>query len=1106
MSYIPRQVPKSPQLYQSRRHQRSNSQHKHRRNPSSTRPFPSSHRKAIDQHVFIHRNTSIVRLETAESDTQSSTRNATTNAASCRVHGSTQPLANLDIWRSEHQDGMSRNPANHAGAGRHSGGKSNGPAMQPAALPPTRAEAKVNMPVAAGARNWLGLSRVKALWTVAPDTQKQSISDEDKKAATHLYRPWASADLELLAKTSLDCWKSGHQADCEKVAKSLQRSAKDVRTTLQLMLQEYVIYARKTHWPVDQALLISEWAATEFPKCAVLNAKQTDHQKQRGLAAVEKYISVLMCRSHKAVHLESLADMSTQKRDLIINSHIATHPQKKAYEPAETRISQQTKFKSNNDGCADVSDEPENHRTKDLTNAIRVPDKPLETKLPVKQANKTKQFYHVFTAGTDQPSSESARLIDADDTDFRRQTQRKNINLMTRNSRSRKQRTRKAQPLPLLFSHKDPRSSATTADSAQVSEGPAAELCQNPAKIDCKEETAAAPEPESEPEPEPEKSILAHPNNHAIAIQQFTDVIDDSSNDAELSPELSKDTHDISRLDGDIDMHFFDVTAAHRKFIRGFVDSYVERYFDTFYFRIAYQDIVSSRLCYPLQAYVYPHQSIADASLLSDLEKDMLVFSAMDFYGHSQRDTAIDGLNLDSCNHHFHMCLLRAVERCKIYENDANWPSVDAYATAVYNRVIEDMHFIFFESQHSSFAESSLNGESTSQGLQSGYKDISSRLTPFKHRFYLGTMATMLTTRYIQKIGRKSFLDRALLYGYRPVPTASDFDNDFSEDDLEMELETPYSDVAIRGELHNMIMELMPHVSNESTMIAMQRAIEVYNKSIVEYIDGQSNEVSNAFVETEPKPNQAYADQNILETIRLSGGTMTVETTCILARWLSDLWFDRLKKTVLRALMVDHQFGPVPLADVRRWIFEDRSPNGKCIDFILNTRLYNYLKNMRVLMNETKWLFASAAATLRMIELVYVQIQNKGLLQHASVEGYARIFGEFITKHTTNMQKADRRSAPQHADSADACSDSGTSSVAEHAQNKQRSLVDLEQLNDVSQEENRAANGRQPLPEDLDRLAILELEVADIRKKIQGVSGMQQDINEILGILRSKVS
>ncbi|KAJ1813791.1 hypothetical protein LPJ75_003040 [Coemansia sp. RSA 2598] len=641
------------------------------------------------------------------------------------------------------------------------------------------------------------------------------------------------------------------------------------------------------------------------------------------------------------------------------------------------------------------------------------------------------------------------------------------------------------------------------ADSAQASEDPV-EPCPNPAKHGSREEART---------PLPEKSILAQPNNHAIAIQQFTDVIDDSSNDAELSPELSKDTHDIRRLDGDIDMHFFDVTAAHRKFIRGFVDSYIERYFDTFYFRIAVQGTTSSRLCYPLHAYAHSHQSIADASLLSELEKDMLVFNAMDFYGRHQRGRSIHDLDLGNCNRHFHMCLLRAVEKCKIYEDDANWPSVDAYATAVYNRIIEDVRFLFFESQHGGFAESSLDEGAANPGFQPECKGAVDRLAPFKHWYYLGIMATMLTTRYVQKAGRQSFIERTLLYGCRPVPTASDFDNNLSEDDLEMELETPASDVAIRGELHNMIMELMPYVSNGSTMIAMQRSIEVYNKSVVEYVDGQSNEVSSAFAETEPKPHQRYADQNILETIRLSGGTMTVETTCILARWLSDLWFDRLKKTVLRALLVDHQFKPVPLTDVRRWIFEDRSPNGKCIDFILNTRLYNYLKNMRVLMNETKWLFASAAATLRVIELVYAQIQDKRLLEHASVEGYARIFGEFITKHTADARRVDRGSAAprRHSASSMECAlpvspsgdtDPGSESGAEQARRQRQPYDALEELSDAPRD--RAANGRWLLPEE--RLAILELEVADIRKKIQGVSGMQQDINEILGILRSKTS
>ncbi|KAJ1996724.1 hypothetical protein H4R26_006088, partial [Coemansia thaxteri] len=57
--------------------------------------------------------------------------------------------------------------------------------------------------------------------------------------------------------------------------------------------------------------------------------------------------------------------------------------------------------------------------------------------------------------------------------------------------------------------------------------------------------------------------------------------------DVELSPEQSTNTHDFNRYDGDIDLHFFDVPAASRRVIREFVERYIMRFFEVFFYRIS---------------------------------------------------------------------------------------------------------------------------------------------------------------------------------------------------------------------------------------------------------------------------------------------------------------------------------------------------------------------------------------------------------------------------------------------------------------------------------------------------------------------------------------
>ncbi|KAJ1851341.1 hypothetical protein LPJ73_003067 [Coemansia sp. RSA 2703] len=452
-------------------------------------------------------------------------------------------------------------------------------------------------------------------------------------------------------------------------------------------------------------------------------------------------------------------------------------------------------------------------------------------------------------------------------------------------------------------------------------------------------------------------------------------------------------------------------------------------------------------------------------------------------------------LDLNSSDRHFHMSLLAAVQECKIYEDDDNWPSADAYATAFFNRIIEDVQFILFEGHQGTFVNDRISA-SSSQPESSSAKDIAARITPFKRAYYLGILASILSAKYIEQMGRRVFLERAQLAGYRPVPTDVDFDNNLSEEDLEIELGRPSSDVAIRGELHSMIMEMMPYTTNESTMIAMQRAIEVYNRAIVDYVDGQQGEIKRFFANDIARATAVPNSLNsrVLDVISRSKGTMNIDTVCMLARWLSELWFDQLKDDLLNVLLIDRQLRPVSLNEVRRWIFEDHSPNGRCFAFTINTRLYNYLKHMRVLMNETKWLFASAAATLRAIELLLANLHsNCVLLRHVSVEKYAQTFGEFVTNNSSYTGGIEKR----NTNDAHATNIQAISQTPDFDNPHKR----LEALTGAPVD--NAAGIQRDQPHIQMRINALEMEVADIRKTMREMAGMHHDIHEVLTILKS---
>ncbi|KAJ2815660.1 hypothetical protein FBU31_006846, partial [Coemansia sp. 'formosensis'] len=433
-------------------------------------------------------------------------------------------------------------------------------------------------------------------------------------------------------------------------------------------------------------------------------------------------------------------------------------------------------------------------------------------------------------------------------------------------------------------------------------------------------------------------------------------------NDAELSPEQSTDTHDFNRLDGDIDMRFFDVPAASRKVIRGFVDSYIERYFDLFFFRATHPSADGRRLCAALQEVT--NSALTDFELLNEAEQEILCLDVFRFCGGDSK--AQFDINLDRCSLHFHASLLHVVQGVNIYATDANWPSADAYATAVYNRAVEDTHYLAFEGRMEAIGDRVVPALAATQ--RAWFGSVGLRINQFKRVYYMGVIASRLTGKYIQGAGQHVFMDRVGLFGYRAVPTATDYDDNLDDEDMARELENPTTDVSVRGALHSLLMDMVPHATNISTMLAMQRSVEVYNKVAVEYVESRRGEMAGAFTGSAALSVQPI-DLRIVEDAKRANATMITDAICTLARWVADQWFDLLKAGTLKALMVDHQFRPVSLADVRRWIAEDRSPAGKNTEFFLNTYLYDYIKAQRVRMNEAKWLCASAAATLRLIEL-----------------------------------------------------------------------------------------------------------------------------------------
>ncbi|KAJ2204889.1 hypothetical protein IW145_003138 [Coemansia sp. RSA 521] len=878
---------------------------------------------------------------------------------------------------------------------------------------------------------------------------------------------WSSSDSARLAQECMRFWTSGQTVSYQQVARHLQRSVADVQMMLQLMLQEHVLSVHKTHWAGDNQEFVRTWAAIEFPKCPVLNPQRpVSRRGLMGLGGLNRCFSVLKCQrqNQNMSWVVNSLDSNTEPSVAIVSSTRSTTPEQPdplpVATPAATNVPKKTVT------IATSTESPLIEQTKLVDDTVERNTRDAST------------FAAEFTF---QPPSSWPAVTNVFSVAPRKYstTSSKGVNTMSKNSRVKRMQERRKQRT------KPTNDNLVTAPNLNL---------QPPA--------AAEPIKALVSEPDPAASY----QSDILGLVQAMQDVGDDEQEAELSPEQSKDTYDINRLDGDIDIHYFDITASSRKFIREFVESYVEKHFDIFYYRAVMPDI-ATRHCNPTQK--GGNIKLADNALADIIEKELQQFECL----HNLSGHETVRIDLNRADLHFHIRFASAVQKCMIFEGDLNWFSANMYATAVLNRMIEDVHYLAFEDIG---RESRISVGSAGGYVQYVRTDtMVARMNEFKRVHYMGVVASQLTTRYVQSIGRDVFLERVGRMGYRPVPAALDYDDDLSEEALERASEHMWADVSIRGELHSLVMNMVPYTTTTTTMIMMQRAIEIYNKTIVSYFERLRNDLGNVFQGTvEPHG----VGPRVLESITQSGGAVSVAQIGKVAQWLADLWFDRLQRGLLKALMADYQLRPVPLTAVRRWVTEDRAPNGRGVDFILNTRLYTYLKHLRVQMSASKWLYASAVATLRVIERAKATLARPHLLDHVSVPRLTELFRNLVSAEL-GLDRVDSGEllmelfvSPLDAESPCRNGDDAVSGEP---------IVDLDHSMEASR--NRleqlalAASSAPPVPHLTNpvspktasmsaRLEHLELEVTHMRREIHGVSDMRHDVSAILALLSAQMA
>ncbi|KAJ2893363.1 hypothetical protein IWW38_002882, partial [Coemansia aciculifera] len=514
----------------------------------------------------------------------------------------------------------------------------------------------------------LELPKLQLSWPMVTSRRRSTVSVVPQLET----RLWTPEETSLLAHASLRFWVGGRTADLALVARDLRRSVRDVQTMLQLMLQEYVLYAHKAHWSGEEESVIRQWAAAEFPKCSTLNAAGAIRQSPSGLVGASNCLSLLRCRPPSRRDATVLEALYQSAPAIIVDGSEL---------PAQVE--------------SDKQSDSENRDKKDIATVIRqLPAVPPSRQDPELRPNKP-----LFSFTAPMPIQDTSRPetkpTSADP--VATVASRKDVNVLSKNTRSRR-----LYELPIR------RPNASTVAKAEV--------------------------------------VRTKQTTPSTATATTTEAACDL-NDAELSPEQSTDTHDFNRLDGDIDLRFFDVPAAARKVIRGFVDGYIEKFFDVFFYRAIQCNFDGRGLC--------TETASTDLKLADATEREMLCFDKV----------AQTGIDLDRCSRHFHACLLRAVQRVNIYATDANWPSADAYATAVYNRAIEDTHYLALEGRMEAVEGMAAPGPVAAQ--RAWFESVGLRINQFKRFHYMSRIAGWLATKYTQGSGQRVFKERVRKFGYR---------------------------------------------------------------------------------------------------------------------------------------------------------------------------------------------------------------------------------------------------------------------------------------------------------------------------------------------------
>ncbi|KAJ2400032.1 hypothetical protein GGI23_002291 [Coemansia sp. RSA 2559] len=864
-----------------------------------------------------------------------------------------------------------------------------------------------------------GLSSLRLAWSHARDARHGRASDAAQASQ------WAAEEVGALASVSAQYWRSGCAVDFSAVSSEMGRPVGEVRDMLEYMLQGYVRFGGGAFWAGERPELIAGWAAREFPRSPALNPPAhalPGSTLARSSSRLDACLAVLRCRPHSAVYLDTYSADRLGSIPSAQNVVGDFREGMRIHDVDTLSLAQQqssvnnSATQHNHTDLADIVEDGSsiNNTSRNATAASAQGGSAVDQQRQHPESHTSPEIHDggrkqtVLAPTVRKPNHDSEAVSHWD---FRPGVanvplftgglrNHQALNTLSRGSRTRRARRGSFRAEPSLTAVLDgrPPQNHTVEPSASFT------FALSPATTAAAQAMVVKVDKGTSPV-EPAGFLATRQRAHTVA---HTDVAVQATNTTRLSRDSGN--VDVSELrlpgesiiddldslqprlgtsqpDSELDAHFRDIGPEIRQKVRRFVAQFVSDFPSDFQQRVRALQAGKDGLCMTIDN--FPDFEYNNDGFMKAIET---------IYRY------VGGSVIYTCNMFFHVQLLHTIRIHRIPVTEDNWLRVNEFATKVLNKKIEDAQFVVLEeytknksNTSSSGSQRAANGnavnkeDSPPQSLLpsisgSRYDSIvgNEHLSPFDLAFYMDKLAHSYVQFFLQNHSDE-IMKRARSNSYRPMPVALYVDEDKMQK----------FDVDTRNLLIAFIWEDMPTSTLESKEITLLRALELFNAEIA---DRCSFRLGNMFqlmhkTKNEDGPSdqdKIIADASAVKEMPTSGLAQA------LGKSFARQYFDEDKNRFLEAMMHNHPFRPIERDELREWMVRESSPFGDDIDYRLNTRLYKYLRRLRIRPSDKQWMQASGAATLSMIRRVKNAIFDKGYVEHIDIDAYSKRFKDIV--------------------------------------------------------------------------------------------------------------